>query len=56
MTRNDEIGVPELLIPFHVDRAWYERYWWHDSAPHKPDIFAVFRRWIDHKTQQSGSG
>jgi O-6-methylguanine DNA methyltransferase len=45
MAHNDETGVPEFLIPFHVDRAWYERYWWHDSAPRKPGIFAFFRRW-----------
>jgi hypothetical protein len=32
------------LIPFHVDPSWYERYWWHDSAPRKPGIFAFFRR------------
>jgi hypothetical protein len=44
MARNDETGVPEFLIPFHVDRSWYERYWWHDSAPRKPGIFAFFRR------------
>jgi hypothetical protein len=35
MARNDETGVPEFLIPFQVDRSWYERYWWHDSAPRK---------------------
>ena len=44
MARNDETGVPEFLIPFQVDRSWYERYWWHDSAPRKPGIFAFFRR------------
>jgi hypothetical protein len=43
MARNDETGVPEFLIPFQVDRSWYERYWWHDSAPRKPGIFAFFR-------------
>jgi len=32
------------MIPFHVDPSWYERYWWHDSAPRKPGIFAFFRR------------
>lgn len=50
--RNDETGVPEFLIPFHVDRAWYERYWLHDSAPRKLGIFAFFRRrGIDHMIQ-----
>ena len=32
------------MIPFRVDPSWYERYWWHDSAPRKPGIFAFFRR------------
>jgi len=32
------------MIPFKVDPSWYERYWWHDSAPRKPGIFAFFRR------------
>jgi hypothetical protein len=32
------------MIPFHVDPSWYERYWWQDSAPRKPGIFAFFRR------------
>ena len=32
------------MIPFHVDPSWYERYWWHNSAPRKRGIFAFFRR------------
>ena len=44
MARNDETGVPEFLIPFHVDRSWYERYWLQEPAPRKPGIFAFFRR------------
>src|SRR6201984_2365204 len=44
VARNDETCAREFLIPFRVDRSWYERYWWHDSAPRKPGIFAFFRR------------
>jgi hypothetical protein len=44
MARKDETGVPEFLIPFQVDQSWYERYWWQDSAPRKPGLFAFFRR------------
>ena len=32
------------LVSFQVDPSWYERYWWHDSGPRKPGIFAFFRR------------
>jgi uncharacterized protein YjiS (DUF1127 family) len=42
--RNEETGVPEFLIPFQVDQSWYERYWWQDSAPREPGIFAFLRR------------
>src|SRR3954467_3484352 len=44
MARNEKTDVPEFLIPFQVDQSWYERYWWQDSAPRKPGIFAFFRR------------
>ena len=36
------------MIPFQVDPSWYERYWWHDSAPRKPGLFAFFRRILSH--------
>jgi hypothetical protein len=39
-----ELNGSCTLIPFHVDPSWYERYWWHDSAPRKSGIFAFFRR------------
>ena len=39
-----ELNESWAMIPFHVDPSWYERYWWHDSAPRKPGIFAFFRR------------
>src|SRR3954465_4042047 len=44
MARKEKTDVPEFLIPFQVDQSWYERYWWEDSAPRKPGIFAFFRR------------
>jgi hypothetical protein len=44
MARKEETGVPEFLIPFHVDQSWYERYWWQDSARRKHGIFAFCRR------------
>ena len=37
------------MIPFHVDPAWYESYWWHDSARRKPGIFAFFRRILQQR-------
>ena len=56
------------MIPFQIDPSWYERYWWHDSAPRKPGIFAFFRRILsqqrltrrqgvraDHRIQHSPS-
>jgi hypothetical protein len=39
-----ELNESWTLIPFHVDPSWYERYWWDDSAPRNPGIFAFFRR------------
>lgn len=49
MARNGETGVPELAAPFHVDQSWYERYWFHDSAPRKPGILAFFRRILSQR-------
>ena len=44
MARNEEPRAGESLMLFQVDPSWYERYWWQDSAPRKPGIFAFFRR------------
>jgi hypothetical protein len=49
MARNEKTDVPEFLIPFQVDQSWYERYWWQDSAPRKPGIFAFFRRILSQR-------
>jgi hypothetical protein len=35
------------LVSFQVDPSWYERYWWHDSGPRKPGIFALIPFQVD---------
>jgi hypothetical protein len=44
MAGNDETRVGGLPRLFRVDSSWYERYWWQESAPRRPGIFAFFRR------------
>jgi hypothetical protein len=36
------------MIPFHVDPAWYENYWWRDSSPRKTGLLAFSRRIVSH--------